>query len=165
MRYSVRVPAAGVAAAAGFACWVIGSYGMNRHGPWHPVNLIAHLAWRGAPTGSGFSAPATAVGLAIVLAAGIVMIVPFAALAYGAGLPAPATVLGAAVYTNAAWIIGDYIVWPKLDSVGAHGFSPGVAWLGHIVAGVAAGVVLVARPGLLRPAVRRLGSAPTRPGG
>jgi hypothetical protein len=165
MRPLARTAGAGVLAALVFAGWTVGSYGVGGRGPWRPLNLVAHLVWRAAPTSGRFSVTAAAVGLLLLLAAGIVMIAPYAALALGAGLSAPVTLIGAGVYTNAAWVIGDYLVWPKLDPVAARDFSSGVAWVGHIVAGIAAGAVLAARPGLLPAARRRWASTLTRQGG
>lgn len=149
-----RAVAGGALAGCGFAAWTVGSYGVGGRGPWQPLNLVAHIVWRDAPTSGRYSLMGAVVGLLILLAAGIVLMAPYAALAYGGGLSAPVTLIGAAVYTNAAWVIGDYLLWPKLDPVAARHFSPGVAWLGHIVGGIAAGAVLAARPGL-RSAVRR----------
>ncbi|GIH14009.1 hypothetical protein [Rugosimonospora africana] len=164
-----RAVIAGVLAGCGFAAWTVGSYGVGGRGTWRPLNLVAHVVWRDAPTSGGFSLMGAVVGLLILLAAGIVLIAPYAALASGAGLSAPVTLVGAAVYTNAAWVIGDYLVWPKLDPVAARDFSPGVAWLGHIVGGIAAGAALAAQPGLGSAARRRwasiTGAAGRLPGG
>jgi hypothetical protein len=152
----VRILAAGAVAGLGFAAFSILLYGSGGRGVWRPVNLVAHLVWRDAPIGGRFSAAATAYGLLLLVGVGILMITPYAALVAVSDLsPAPVIVAGAVIYTNAVWIIGDYIVWPKLDATAALRFSGGVAWTGHMVAGGLAGVVLVARPGMVRASAYR----------
>jgi hypothetical protein len=152
----IRVPVAGAAAGLTFAAWSILLYGTGGRGTWRPVNLVAHLVWRGAPIGGRLDVAAAAYGLLLLIGVGILMIAPYAGLTFGADLsPAVVTVVGAAVYTNAVWVIGDYVVWPKLDATAALRFSAGVAWVGHLVAGLVAGVVLVARRGMVDPAAYR----------
>jgi hypothetical protein len=154
----VRVPVAGAAAGLTFAAWSILLYGTGGRGTWRPLNLVAHLVWRNAPIGGRLNVAAAAYGLLILIVVGILMIAPYAGLAFGADLsPAVVIVAGAAIYTNAIWIIGDYVVWPKLDATAALRFSGGVSWVGHMVAGLVAGTVLVARRGILDPAAYRRG--------
>lgn len=155
-----RTGAAGVVAGAAFAGWSVGSYAVGGRGTWRPLNLVAHSLWRGAALDGRLHPAEAIVGLLVAVAMGTVLTAPYAIVLWQAEIsPALVVVAGAAIYFNAAWVVGDYILWPRIDPVGAAGFSPGVAWLAHIVAGAAAGTVLAVSPHSLGRALRRGGRA------
>jgi hypothetical protein len=143
MRTLPRLAAAGAGAGLVFALFCGACYATGGRGPWLPLNLVAHTAWRGAPTDDRLAPGSLLLALILLGVTGMVMFVPFLALGIGAGISPPLLVPAAAVYANVVWVFGDYLVWPKLDAVAAAGFSPGVAWVGHIVAGLAAGLMAV----------------------
>jgi hypothetical protein len=150
-----RLVSAGVAAGLAFAAFSVGCYAVGGRGAGRPLNLIAHTVWRSnAVTGRLHPLPAL-VGLAVAAVMGIILMTPYALLIWTADIsPGVVIVAGAAIYLNAGWIIGDYLVWPKIDPVAAAGFSKGVAWVGHLVAGVVGGTVLVLRRGVFRQVLR-----------
>jgi hypothetical protein len=144
-----------VAAGLAFAAWSVGCYAAGSRGAWRPLNLVAHTVLRdNAVNGRLHPLPAL-LGLLVTVVAGIVLMAPYALLIWTADIsPGVVIVAGAAIYLNAGWVIGQYLFWPKIDPVAAAGFSPGVAWVGHMVAGVVGGTVLVLRRGLFRQALR-----------
>jgi len=141
MRTVTRLVAAGVAAGIGFGLFCAACQASGGRGFWQPLNLVAHTAWRGAPADNRFSALALTLAVGLVCAGGVAMFLPFLALATGAGMTPWLLIPTAAVYANVVWVFGDYLLWPKLDPVAAAGFPSGVAWVGHIVAGLVAGAV------------------------
>lgn len=145
MRTTVRGIVAGVVAGVVAGSWSSASMGMGGRGWLRPMNLIAHIVWRAAPTDDRFDLAAVVVAAVTLVVVGVAALLPFAGLATGAGLSPVMVVGGGAAYLNVVWIIGEYVVWPKLDPYAAHAFPAGVAWAAHLAAGAVAGVVLVAR--------------------
>lgn len=137
-----RTVASGAAAAGCFTVFSMLWFGIGAEGLWRPLNLIAHTLWRGAPTGGRWHAGAVLLALVVLLLVGVVVMAPFTFLAIGAGLGPAGMAAGGAVYANVLWIFGNYWIWPAFDPLAAHEFSPGVAWAGHMVAGLAGGSVL-----------------------
>jgi hypothetical protein len=137
-----RAVEAGLGAAVSFIVFSVLWFGIGGKGWWKPLNLVAHTFWSGAPIDGRWNTGAELLGLVVLLVAGVVVMAPFTLLAIGAGLRPGGMVGGAAVYTNVVWIFGHYWIWPGLDSVAAHEFSPGVAWLAHMAAGLIGGSVL-----------------------
>jgi hypothetical protein len=138
-----RICVSGLLGGLTIGVWSAVSYGLGGRGWWRPLNLVAHTVWRGAPLDGRLDTGALVVAVLVFAVGGVVVIAPYAVLAHGAGLSGPLLVLLAGAYANVVWVVGDYLLWPKLDAVAAHAFSPGVAWVAHLVGGLVAGLCLV----------------------
>lgn len=142
MRTISRVIVAGLVATAVFtlysALWFAGS----GEGFWRPVNLVAHTIWSGAPVDGAFHLGAALLGLVVLVVAGVLVMVPYAWLTIQAGTRGLFLILGAAVYANVVWIFGHNLAWNALDPLAAGAYTPGVAWVGHMLAGLAGGTTL-----------------------
>lgn len=154
---ALRVVLAGLAAALAFALFSMLWFAIAGGGFWKPLNLIAHTVWRQAPIDGGFHAGAAVLGAVTLAVVAIIAITPFAVVAIGTGMRGLFLILGAGIYANAIWVFGHYLLWEALDPVAASRFSPGVAWLAHFVAGVAAGLALLGAPLPDQPVTRSRG--------
>jgi hypothetical protein len=138
-----RVGIAGVIGGLAFALYSMIWFGLGDKTIWYPLNLVAHTIWRGAPTDGRFHAGAAVLGLITLAVVGVLALAPFAAVAVLVGMHPLVAIVGASIYANVIWIIGHYMVWERLDPTAAHGFSSGVAWAAHFVAGLIGGAALV----------------------
>lgn len=142
MRTAARVAVAGVAAAVTFLLFSMLWYFVKGEGFFKPLNLVAHVFDRGAPLNGRFSITALVVGIASVTVAAWIALVPFTVVAAGEGMHPLVFIGAAAIYANVIWIFGHYLFWAGIDPVGAKLFSAGVSWVGHMLAGAVAGLVL-----------------------
>lgn len=142
MRAVARVALAGLAAAAAFLLFSMLCYVGTGKGFWTPVNLIAHILDRSAPLDGRFSFIALVIGVAAIAVVATLALVPIVVAAAGEGMHPALFIAGAAVYANVLWIFGHYLFWANIDPDGAQLFNAGVSWIGHILAGAIAGVVL-----------------------
>lgn len=143
VRTVLRVGIAGVIGGLAFALYSMIWFGLGDKTIWYPLNLVAHTIWRNAPTDGSFHAGAAILGLITLAVVGALALAPFAALAILIGMDPLTAIIGASIYANVIWIIGHYLVWERLDATAAHGFSAGVAWVAHFIAGLIAGAALV----------------------
>ncbi|NUT36224.1 MAG: hypothetical protein HOV79_24460 [Hamadaea sp.] len=142
MRTISRVIVAGLVATAVFTLYSTLWFAAAGEGFWRPINLVAHTLWRGAPTDGGFHLGAALLGLVVLAVAGVLVMVPYAWLTVQAGTRGLFLILGAAVYANVVWIFGHYLVWNGVDPLAAGEYDHGVAWVGHMLAGLAGGTAL-----------------------
>jgi hypothetical protein len=134
---------AGLLAGLAFAAYSMVAFAATGRGLWYPLNLAAHALWRRVPTDGRAYPGGIAVGLVTIVVLGVVVFAPYAALAYGAALDRAQLLIGAVVYGNVVWIVGHYLVWPRVDVQAATRFSATVAWVAHMLAGLAGGLALV----------------------
>jgi hypothetical protein len=139
----LRIVIAGLLGGAAFALFSMIWFGLGGKTVWYPLNLVAHTLWRGAPTDGTFHPGAALLGAMVLAAIGVVVLAPFAAAAAGSGMGVVTAIIGASVYANLIWVFGHYLVWEKLDPEAADRFAPGVAWAGHLLAGLVGGAALV----------------------
>jgi hypothetical protein len=126
-------------------------------GLWRPLNLVAHAFWPQAPTGGGFTARPALLAAVVITAIAVAVMAPFVVVGLGVDLGAASLTIGAAVYAGTAWVFGHNLIWEAIDPIAAQKFSPGVAWLAHLAAGLAAGAALARKPRPRRaPARHRL---------
>lgn len=142
MRTAARVAVAGFAAAVTFLLFSMVWYFGGGNGFFKPVNLIAHTFDRGAPLDARFSIAALLIGIASVTVAALIALVPFVVVAAGEGMHPLLFIGAAAIYANVIWIFGHYLLWAGIDPASAKLFSSGVSWVGHMLAGAVAGVVV-----------------------
>jgi hypothetical protein len=136
------VAQAGLAGALVFLLFSMIYFVATGKGFWTPVNLIAHTIDRGAPLDGRFSLSALVIGFVSTAVVATLALVPIVVAAYGEGMHPLLFIAGAAVYANVLWIFGHYLFWANIDPAGAKLYNPGVSWIGHILAGAAAGAVM-----------------------
>src|SRR5262245_58512206 len=96
LRQFVRpVVLAGVLAGLAFAGYSMVAFAVAGRGVWYPLNLVAHTLWHAVPTDGRFWPGGFVLGLATIVVMGTVVLVPFAALAYGAAMDRFQVVIGA----------------------------------------------------------------------
>lgn len=142
MRTVVGVSLAGLAAALTFLLLSMLWYAAAGDGFWTPVNIVAHAVDRHAPLSGRVSAAGIAVGFLATAVVAVIAVIPLYAAAVAEGMHPLIFIGAAAVYANVLWIAGHYLLWRSIDPAGADRFSSGVSWIGHMVAGLAAGAVL-----------------------
>jgi hypothetical protein len=142
MRTAVRVVLAGAAAASAFLLFSMLWYAAAGDGFWAPLNIVAHCVDRAVPLDGRASAAGLAVGVVSTVVVAILALVPFVAMALGEGMHPLIFIGAAAVYANVLWIVGHHLLWRAIDPVGSERFDHAVAWIGHMIAGAVAGIVL-----------------------
>lgn len=138
-----RGAVAGMVGGVAMAMWSMLALAASGHGFWTPVNLIAHVVWRGAPLTGAFNLGALVLGLVIHMATSMMIGVGIAAAAHRARVDRlPAATLGMAVGLG-VWLVNQYGVWRILDTAAAHRFTPWVFALGHLMFGAVTGAAAV----------------------
>lgn len=132
---------AGMAGGVVMAMWSMLALAGGGDGFWTPVNLIAHLAWDGAPLDGAFSFGALVLGVMIHMATSMMLGVAIAVAIGRFGLDrTSAAALGMTIGLG-VWAVNQYGIWQALDSAASDHFTPWVFALGHLMFGAVTGAV------------------------
>ncbi len=127
------------------AMWAMIVLWLTGVGFWTPLNLIAHVIWRGAPLDATFSWGGLVLGLIIHMmmsvALGLVLAALLNASARTLRSPLVSAVIGM-TYGIVVWLVAQYAIWPAVDEAAAEAFTPWVFAIGHLMFGVVAALVI-----------------------
>jgi hypothetical protein len=154
---------AGAGGGVAMAMWSMIVLWLAGAGFWSPLNLIANTLWRGAPLGAAFSGGALVLGLVVhmmmSMGLGMAFAVGVRTVRRLADSPAALTITGMA-FGLVVWAAMQFGIWPAIDAAAAAKFTPWVFALGHLMFGVATGLLIGTSPVRHRQPVPHLHGTP-----